>query len=148
MKLNEAYPSKYISAADLQGREPTVVIATVDLETIGDSRKLVLTFQGKKKAMVCNKTNADRIGYMYGDETDEWIGREIVLYSELVTYGGKTVEGLRVKPPQKRTPPPQQQFTDRPINGGGRIMDTIAPPTGNAPQPPRGDNPPNDEIPF
>ena len=40
--------------------------------------------------------------YLYGDDTDGWIGREIVLTSEFVEFQGKTVKGLRVKPPAQR----------------------------------------------
>lgn len=102
MKLNEVFPSKYVKADDLKGREVPVVIAGVAMEKLGDDSKLVLHFQGKDKGMVCNKTNASRIAYLYGDDTDEWIGREILLVSEFVEFQGKTVQGLRVKPPAKR----------------------------------------------
>ena len=99
MKLSEAFPSNYLKSDDLQGRDVTVVIATAEFGMLGEDRKLVLTFQGKKKSMVCNKTNANRIAYMYGDDTDDWVGKEIILTSEFVEFQGKTVKGLRVKAP-------------------------------------------------
>lgn len=108
MKLSEAFPSNYLKSDDLQDRDVTVVIATAEMETLGNERKLVLTFQGKKKSMICNKTNAGRIAFLYGDDTDGWIGREIVLTSEFVEFQGKTVKGLRIKPPAKRQPAQQQ----------------------------------------
>lgn len=104
MKLSEAFPSNYLKSEDLQDRDVLVVIASAEQEMVGNERKLMLTFQGKKKSMICNKTNAGRIAYMYGDETDDWIGKEIVLTSEFVEYQGKTVKGLRIKPPPKRDP--------------------------------------------
>lgn len=103
MKLSEAFPSNYLKSDDLQDRDVLVVIATAGVEKVGNDNKLILTFQGKKKSMICNKTNASRIAFMYGDETDEWTGKEIVLTSEFVEYAGKTVKGLRVKPPPKRS---------------------------------------------
>lgn len=120
MKLSEAFPSNYLKSDDLQDRDVPVVIATAEMEMVGNERKLILAFQGKKKSMICNKTNAGRISYLYGDDTDEWIGKEIVLTSEFVEFQGKTVKGLRVKPPAKRgNGTPQQAVTTsahRPFN--------------------------------
>lgn len=101
MKLSEAFPSNYLKSEDLQGHDVTVVISGATMEMLGNERKLVLTFQGKKKSMICNKTNAGRIAYLYGDDTDDWTGKEIVLTSEFVEFQGKTVKGLRIRPPVK-----------------------------------------------
>lgn len=135
MKLSEAFPSNYLKSDDLQGRDVTVVIAGAGIETVGSDRKLVLTFQGKKKAMICNKTNSGRIAYLYGEETDDWIGKEIVLTSEFVEYQGKTVKGLRVKPPVQRATPTHVQQSPQ------------APPSRQQQQPVSHDDM-NDEIPF
>jgi hypothetical protein len=117
MLLNDVFPSKYVKAADLKGREATVVISGVEIEKIGEDRKLVVYFQGKDKGLVTNKTNANRISLMYGEDTDEWIGKEIVLGTDFVDFQGKTVEAIRIKPPAKRgaEPKPQRQHvvTDR-----------------------------------
>jgi hypothetical protein len=102
MKLSEAFPSNFLKSEDLQDRDVTVVIASAELEQVGNERKLVLSFQGKQKRMICNKTNSQRIKFLYGDETDDWTGREIILTSEFVEFQGRTVKGLRVKPPVKR----------------------------------------------
>lgn len=124
MKLSDAFPSNYLKSDDLNGRDVTVVIGAAVIEMIGSERKLVLSFQGKTKSMICNKTNAGRIAYLYGEETDGWLGKEIVLTSEFVEFQGKTVKGLRVRPPQKRDnittgrrevanphePPPHEDF--------------------------------------
>lgn len=106
MQLAEVFPSNYLKAADLKGRAATVVIAAATIEKLGDDRKLVLAFQHKEKKLVTNKTNANRIAYLYGNDTDAWIGKEIVLYGELVEYAGKTVEAIRVRPPEKRDAAP------------------------------------------
>lgn len=109
MKLSEAFPSNYLKSDDLQGRDISVVIAGAVIEKVGNDQKLVLTFQGAKKSMICNKTNSGRIAYLYGEETNDWIGKEIVLCSEFVEYQGKTVKGLRVKPPATPSQAPQRQ---------------------------------------
>ena len=99
VKMNEAFPSKYLKATDLQGREAQVVISSVDVEELNKERKLVMYFRGKEKGMVCNKTNANRIAFTYGDDTDGWIGRPIILYGEVVDFQGKATLGLRVRVP-------------------------------------------------
>ena len=111
MELAAIFPSRYIKAADLKGREATVVIARAEIEKLGDDNKLVLYFQNKEKGLVTNRTNADRIAYLYGTNTDSWIGREITLYTDMVNFQGKVTEAIRVKPPAKRQPDPVEEVT-------------------------------------
>lgn len=103
MKVSQIFSGDYLKAADLQGAEPTVVIATVETKEFDDGNKLLLTFQGKKKGLVANKTNASRIALLYGDETDDWIGKEIVLYTDIVDFQGKPTEAIRVRGTKKAT---------------------------------------------
>lgn len=111
MKGSDIFPSNYIKADDLKGRDVPVTIDTAKMETLGNDQKLILYFEGKEKGMVCNKTNFGRISYLYGDETDDWVGKKIILTSEFVEFQGKTVKGLRVRPPveQARQQPAQHQ---------------------------------------
>jgi len=100
MKLSEAYPSSFLKADDLQGRDVIATISSVELETIGQGAdkemKLVIGFKGKEKKLVCNKTNAGTIGQLYGDETDDWIGKQVILTARDVEYQGKTTLAIRV----------------------------------------------------
>lgn len=143
MKLSDAFPSNYLKSDDLNGRDVTVVIAGATMEQIGSDRRLVLSFQNAKKTMICNKTNAGRIAYLYGDDTDGWVGREIVITSEFVEYQGKTVKGLRVKPPQQRqAEQPQRQHVVQ--QRAGYELST----TTQAPQPAGDPRDLDDPIPF
>lgn len=125
MRISSAFPSNYLKATDLQGHSPTVVIARVEMETVGDDHKPVLYFQGKEKGVVLNKTNANNIAMMYGDETDSWAGRAVTLYSAWVEYQGKSVEAIRIRPPQSQghqAPPPPPPPQD---HGGADLDDAI-----------------------
>ena len=51
---------------------------------------------------------------MYGDETDNWDGKKIVLTSEFVEFQGKSVKGLRVKPPADLAQKPAAHQTESP----------------------------------
>ena len=115
MNIDEAFPSKYISAADLQGREVVVRIARVTVEQLGRNNdpkdnKPVLYFEGKQKGLALNKTNANTVKDVYGKETDNWIGKTIMLVQAWTDYAGKQVECIRVRPTRTNgAAPPQWQ---------------------------------------
>lgn len=112
--INDAFPSKYLKASDLQGVEPIVTMDRVDFEPVGRDRemKAVLYFAGKAKGLVLNKTNANKITELTGTGiTEEWQGQKIRLYATETTFGGDTVDCVRVKPAvaqkmQRMTPKP------------------------------------------
>lgn len=112
--INEAFPSNYLKASDLNGQQPTVTIDRVAFEGVGREKELkpVLYFAGKEKGMVLNKTNAKNIANLIGSfETDEWVGFRIRLYATHVEFQGETVEAIRIKAApangaQRATPPP------------------------------------------
>lgn len=100
MKVSQAFPSNFLKADDLNGQAVTVTISSVDLEEIGQGRdkeeKLVLKFQGKNKGMICNKTNANTIAKLHGDDTDQWIGQRITIAPREVEFQGDMVLAIRV----------------------------------------------------
>lgn len=113
MKVSQAFPSNYLKAADLQDRNVRVMISGYKMETIGEDQKPVLYFKGKEKGLVLNKTNANNIAAEYGDDMDDWQGKDIVLFSAWVDFQGKSVEAIRVRKPQPKdsngSPAPQKQ---------------------------------------
>jgi hypothetical protein len=126
MNVNDIFPSRYIKSSELKGRSVTAVIERWEIEKVGDDRKLVLYFQGKEKGMIVNKTNADRISHMYGPDTDDWIGREIILYSEVTNFQGRAMDGLRVRAPEPRQPAHRNNVRPappRPRSGGNFVVD-------------------------
>lgn len=115
MKLNEAFPSKYVQSSDIKGRTVQVIIADYKMEELGDERKLILYFQHATKGMVLNKTNASEIAEHYSDDLDSWIGRTIELFVARVDFQGKKVDGLRVRIPQTSNGQSAQKSTPMPI---------------------------------
>ncbi len=99
MKVSEEFPSQYLKAADLGGREIRITMANVERETIGTDKKLVLYFKGKDKGLVLNKTNANTIGDGYGDDTDDWYDQPLILFSVKTDYQGKVVDAIRCRVP-------------------------------------------------
>jgi hypothetical protein len=97
MNINTAFPSDYIRAADLQGRDIEVVMTHVEMKDIGGDHKPVLYFEGKTRGLVLNKTNTAAITAAFGDETDEWAGQKIIIFPTKVDYQGKRVDAIRVR---------------------------------------------------
>jgi len=112
MNINDTFSGNMLKAADLKGAQPTVTIANIKMEKLGDDTKPVLYFAGKEKGVVLNKTNATNIAAAYGPETDLWVGKRVILFTAWVDFQGKSVEAIRIRPapqqPQSYQAPPQQ----------------------------------------
>ena len=130
MKATEAFPSKFLAAADLQDQERTLKITHVDSDEIGGKQKFICHFAGAKKGLVLNKTNFNTIVKVTGQEdTDDWTGCEVCLYPTMVDFQGDQVDAIRIKAPTKKANArPAAQAPQRQVGG---ISDTI-----------------DDEIPF
>jgi len=102
MKISQVFPSKYVTAADLQGRPFTLTIKTVTLEEMvtHDNKKVqkpVVWFTNAQKGFVINVTNARTIAALYGDDTEGWTGKRITIYPTQVRAFGQMQEALRVR---------------------------------------------------
>lgn len=109
MKRSQAFPSQYVSKDDV-ATPRRVTIKNLLMETIksdgGDEDKPVLHFSDFEKAMVLNNTNWQTIEEVYGDESDNWGGKQIELYLDPgVMFGGKRVGGVRVRVPNGASAP-------------------------------------------
>ena len=97
MRISAAFPSEYLKASDLSGRQVDVVISHVEMRDVGDDHKPVLFFEGKQKGVVLNKTNANNISIAYGDDTDEWTGKTVTLYEAMVDFQGRSMAAIRIR---------------------------------------------------
>lgn len=100
MKVSEMFPSKFVAAEDLKGVEAAVTIEAVQMEAInadgGQEEKPVVRFVGMKKGLVLNVTNATAIAGPYGQETDNWVGKEVTLRPDVCDFKGKPTNCIRV----------------------------------------------------
>lgn len=102
--INEAFPSKYLKASDFE--QPALMkMGRTEWETIGTDRKLILYFDGEEKGLALNKTNANTIAKLYGENTEEWRGQQIVLFEAHVDFKGETVSAIRVRAPKRQAAP-------------------------------------------
>jgi hypothetical protein len=113
MNINDAFPSRFLKADDLQSREITVIVDRVIMEEVGQGEnketKPCIYFRGKTKGVILNKTNATNIATAYGPDMDAWTGQPVILFPAWVDMQGKTVQAIRIRPGgavQKAPPPP------------------------------------------
>jgi hypothetical protein len=118
-KLSQLFPSKWLKAADLPEEGIIVTIRSMDTEKMPDgAEKLVLYFDEVEKGLVLNKTNANAIEKMYGDETDDWEDERISLFPTFVDFKGEQTEAIRVKP---KKPKPKLATADaKPVKASGK----------------------------
>jgi hypothetical protein len=111
--INEMYPSDWLKASDCQDGDMTLTITNITKERIGNGRdaqdKWALYFEEVEKGMILNKTNTMTIAKLYGDDTDDWIGKKVTLYATEVQFQKEMVDAIRIrsKPPRKPTRPTQ-----------------------------------------
>jgi hypothetical protein len=119
MRIDSAFASDYLKAADLDGKQVVYTITSVKVEEIGQERdqRPVVYFEETEKGLVLNKTNSRTISDEYGLETDDWAGRRIALYEKMVEFSGKEVPAIRVKvakakPAARKPVPPASTIED------------------------------------
>lgn len=101
----------WLFAFDLQGKDVTLTIEKVEAGNITGtggkkSRKPVVHFKEgqNKKPLALAVTNCKAIASMYGNDVEQWVGKRVTLYPTTTSFGGETVECIRirpVKPPEK-----------------------------------------------
>lgn len=97
MDMTQAFPSDFLKAADLNGREVSVEMSHVEMKEFTGEQKPVLYFTGKDKGMVLNKTNCNTICDIYGPDSSDWNGKTVTLFPAQTDYQGRQVACVRVK---------------------------------------------------
>ncbi len=101
------FDSTYLRWFDLNGKDVTVTIESVKQEELtlrgGKKKKApVVRFVGKKKPLVLNRTNADKMAELAGtNQVSKWAGVAVTLYQTTTNLGGQTTECIRVKKASK-----------------------------------------------
>ena len=100
------YDSNYLYAFDLKGRDVTVTIKEVRGAKVKDNkgkeqRKMILFFKESHdgRGYVAPKTAVGKvIAQMYGNNTEDWVGKRITLFPTVTDVAGETRECIRVRP--------------------------------------------------
>ena len=124
MDVRLLYPSLYLGAHDINGKDAALTMRRVVVEGLkterGEEKKPVLYFEetkakaekagtaDKEKRLVLNKTNAMMIASIHGHELDNWKGKRISLYATTAQAFGKTVDCIRVRETAPATAPEKE----------------------------------------
>lgn len=105
MKLDEMFPRRYASGADLDGKNVTLTIDSVRAERMrpranaAEETNYVVYFVGAKKGVVLSKTLSNQIDDAVGGQrdTDNWKGKQVTLYPQPLTVAGKDRVAIRAQ---------------------------------------------------
>ena len=108
-KWSDQVQSDYLKASDLNGHSVKVTIARTEFGKIGSDEKWIVFFAGKQRGLALNKTNGSVLAEAFGDEMDNWVGREIEIYPDKTQYEGRLVACLRVRVPAPPVPEGEEE---------------------------------------
>lgn len=126
MRMRDALPGRYLTGDDLD----EAVVVTIDrvvLESFRDprtrveARKPVMYFQRAKRGLIVNRTNWRAVSDLYGDESDNWPGKRIVLAPMMVDAYGKQTKAVRVRPVRPAASQPEPQAREPVAAEPGRL---------------------------
>ena len=125
MNVRKWIGGEFLKPEDI-GATP-IVLTIVDVAE-GKWEKPDLTFDNGSKLSL-NKTNALTIARAWGDESDDWIDKQVELSAGLTTYNGEQQKSILLKPIRPATP----ANALKPVK---------------LPKPPQKSDPLDDDIPF
>jgi hypothetical protein len=105
MRRGDVFPSKWLKAEDIED-DVTVTISNVVEEEMpdGESTKPIIYFREIEKGLCCNVTNWNTIETLTGeDDSDNWEGHQITLFSTEVDFKGKMTPAIRVRSKLKKS---------------------------------------------
>lgn len=105
MDISKHLGSNFLNHLDLTQPFQTYIIKQVTQQMIGNEQKICVTFvEFASKPLALNKTNLTRLGQMYGMESNNWIGKPLLVYRSMTTYEGRTMPCIRICGPHQAPP--------------------------------------------
>lgn len=151
MDYETLFPGRFIKSVDLKGKDVTLAIKAIRSEDIDGKPKAIISFDGTKKELVVNRTNAEALKLMFGRETDDWIGKRVTIFPATIAdpFNGGNTTAIRV-----RGSPSLTKAASATIQRGRKTIKVSVTPTGKPgakangkkpPEPPPPPPPPHDE---
>ena len=108
IKVSEMIQSKFLRQSDFE-EDSVCTIKSIKLEEMqgnGSETRWVLYFSEHTKGMVLNTTTIRVLEKAFGDDSDGWVGKRVMVYVDPnVSFQGKVVGGLRLRTPKAKTAP-------------------------------------------
>jgi hypothetical protein len=106
MKTSDMRESKFLKQIDV-GRGVLFTVEGIEQHNVAKDgvepeMKYCMAFCESEKPLVLNATNIQLCEKIFGsDDTDNWTGKRLVLYTDpTISFGGKVVGGIRVRAPK------------------------------------------------
>lgn len=96
----------YIEPKDLQGKARNLTIRSASIGDVYNARirhnekKILVSFAEAKKVLVCNKTQAESIAEIAGDDYEQWTGVRLTLSPAKTDKGQDTIT-IKAAPPKE-----------------------------------------------
>lgn len=106
-KVSEMIVSKFLRKEDFD-EDMVATIKGVKLEDVGNQgeQRWVVYFREFAKGMVLNVTSIRVLEGAFGDDSDGWIGKRVMIYVDPnVSFQGRVTGGLRLRTPKPRAAP-------------------------------------------
>jgi hypothetical protein len=131
MNVNDLFPAKWLTPADLKGRSAVVEVEHVTLEDVFNPRtrqgdkKLAIAFKGARKRMLLNKTQAFAFAAACAStESAHWVGCRVQLSVGIAPNKAETIvvsappdlpASPAPQPPTNGATPPKSARTKTPL---------------------------------
>ena len=107
MDVSSLLGGNWLSHPDLPAPWQTWTISQGQMQLVGGDQKFCVTFvEFPSKPLVLNKTNLRRTAELYSTNAKTWIGRQLLVYRSLTTFGSENRLCVRVCGPQQMPPDP------------------------------------------
>jgi hypothetical protein len=112
-KVGDMLESKFLKQQDV-GNGALMTVAGCEQRNVAKQgaepeHKWCLLFEEEEKPLCLNSTNIQLCKAIFeSDDTDHWIGKKVVLYTDpTIMYAGKVVGGIRVRKPKQQANKPK-----------------------------------------
>lgn len=95
--VSDVYPSEWLHAANLMGRSVEVAVSAIEVREFrqqdgSKANRIVVTFKGAQRRLVCNKTPAIALAAIAGtEEFAKWVGLKVLLSPSRTRNGQETI---------------------------------------------------------
>ncbi len=104
MRVSEHFSGNFLKTDDVTRQGSLFQIISIEVDKVGKDEKWVARLASaitgeEMKGLPLNKTNALELAEAYGDDSDDWSGKNIIVYQDKTMFDGKRVACIRVRIP-------------------------------------------------
>lgn len=99
---DEMFPSRFLHARELRGKDVTLPISAADREVLANDKgkeivKGIVSFKGTTKQWPLPKVCGTALLKMFGPNPQDWVGKRVTIYPTTAHFGKEIVDAIRVR---------------------------------------------------